>query len=335
MGRRAAASLQEGVTGRLLARFERTCDLVTDLGDVVALAFDPALLGPFIVVVAGDGPDLRGLRDLEGLQGRFAVSGRTLRLGAGGAPALTVNLSRVTTWEPLPDYAYLGAHGAEIASRLPALAQMVSVPANAVFAGDEGWQGAAQRSIAAIARSSRSSGGAALAEGVTALCGLGPGLTPAGDDWLAGWLLGLRVAQAVGGSELASGGSRAEGAGALVLGVSARRTTTLSRAFLACAAAGEADLSWHTLLGALAGRRETGSDHPAVARRGWKSEGWEAADCHERRGLTPPGCYEKCTESALGQAVQAILAHGATSGAAMLAGFVAGCAGGLDPERAS
>gem|GEM_PF-1518028 len=116
----------------------------------------------------------------------------------------------------------------------------------------------------------------ALATAVRTLCGLGPGLTPAGDDWLAGWLLGLHLAPDPKGlGDLSD----------LVTDIAAARTTTLSRAFLECAAAGEADASWHALLDALAG---------------------ESAN-------------ERVEKSA-----RAILAHGDTSGAAMLGGFLAG-----------
>lgn len=72
------------------------------------------------------------------------------------------------------------------------------------------------------------------------LGGLGPGLTPAGDDALAGMLLALR---ALGGA-----GSQARLRSAL----RAARTTTLSLAFLECAAAGQAVAAVHQLLEAAA-----------------------------------------------------------------------------------
>ncbi|MFQ5899692.1 MAG: DUF2877 domain-containing protein [Candidatus Methylomirabilia bacterium] len=65
------------------------------------------------------------------------------------------------------------------------------------------------------------------------LLGLGPGLTPAGDDCLVGWLAGARIA-GEDGRELAT----AVAPGLLVAATD--RTTPLSRAFLAAAAAGEA-----------------------------------------------------------------------------------------------
>jgi hypothetical protein len=112
------------------------------------------------------------------------------------------------------------------------------------------------------------------ADAVRALVGLGPGLTPAGDDWLAGWLLAQHLNQDLTGLANLSG--------------LADRTTTLSRALLACAAAGEADAAWQALLAALA-------EVP----------------------MTKPSIH---------QSTQTILAHGATSGAAMLIGFCAGVA---------
>ncbi len=65
------------------------------------------------------------------------------------------------------------------------------------------------------------------------LLGLGPGLTPAGDDCLVGWLAGARTASS-------EGRALAEAVGPGLLGAATRRTGPLSRAFLAAAVAGEA-----------------------------------------------------------------------------------------------
>ena len=78
--------------------------------------------------------------------------------------------------------------------------------------------------------------------------------------------------------------------------MAADRTTTLSRALLACAAAGEADAAWHALLAALA--------------------------------------EVPMTNLPIYQSTQTILSHGATSGAAMLTGFCAGVAH-LTPDACS
>ena len=139
-----------------------------------------------------------------------------------------------------------------------------------------------------------------------ALVGLGPGLTPAGDDWLAGWMLAQHLNEAWRRSNAtpaavetagSAGGSRLKPAGRnrtkqslreQIAEIAVERTTTLSRALLACAAAGEGDAEWHTLLAALAN--------------------------------------EPLTNLPIYQSTRAILSHGATSGAAMLTGFCAGVA---------
>ena len=75
-----------------------------------------------------------------------------------------------------------------------------------------------------------------------ALIGLGPGLTPAGDDFVGGALIALR----------ASGhGALAGRVAAWALGLAERGTGKISRAHLRCAAAGEGHEALHELLWAL------------------------------------------------------------------------------------
>lgn len=86
------------------------------------------------------------------------------------------------------------------------------------------------------------------AAGVKELIGAGPGLTPSGDDFLAGSLLGLH---AIGG------GASALKAWGRVAPLLPQRTHAISAAHLACAAAGRLAETQHELLGALlSGSRE-------------------------------------------------------------------------------
>jgi hypothetical protein len=187
-------------------------------------------------------------------------------------------------WDPRPDWEALRRRGAQIAAAASAvreaLASDIGPYLKEELAGASPLNGigldAIGRAGTAVLNACRDDDRAALARAISAMCGLGPGLTPAGDDWLAGWLLGLHLAPDLTGLGDLSG---------LVLEIAAHRTTTLSRAFLECAAAGEADAAWHALLAALAG----GS-----------------------------------TEVRMSDCARAILCHGATSGAAMLAGFLVG-----------
>lgn len=73
------------------------------------------------------------------------------------------------------------------------------------------------------------------------LAGWGPGLTPAGDDVLAGMMLGLWARQ----------GEAAQGLCSQMCAIAVGRTTRLSRAFLQAAAKGQVDARWHALLEAL------------------------------------------------------------------------------------
>ncbi len=109
-----------------------------------------------------------------------------------------------------------------------------------------------------------------LRRGSEQLAGWGPGLTPAGDDYLCGTMLRARLDHPAG-----------ETLCQVVAEAAAPRTTTLSAAWLRAAANGECTAAWHRLLGALVGR------------------------------------------GVLEAALLSVLAHGATSGADTLAGFLA------------
>jgi hypothetical protein len=99
-------------------------------------------------------------------------------------------------------------------------------------------------------------------EAAESLIGLGPGLTPSGDDMLAGLLLALRL---LGGA--IRGGTRAvwlaDWLSAAVTSHAADRTTSVSATLLHCAAHGQAAAEVAALLRAFAGQE---APAPAVAR---------------------------------------------------------------------
>jgi hypothetical protein len=263
---RAAVLLRLGVTGRVLASFERVCDLVTDGGEVCALVWGGIGNGPLNVVLDGKpGADLP-------VYARFAVRGRCLAVGGAA-----FDLADAELWDARPEWDALRARRAQVVAAAQAVrrsAQCAGLQSESLLkqagpavevaaaAFQDAWQCGARRELLAAARG---------------LCGLGPGLTPAGDDWLAGWLLAQHLNADRAGLRDLTG---------LIAGIAATRTTTLSRAFLECAAAGEADEHWHALL------RELARD--------------------------PMTSLPVC------QSTDLILAQGATSGAAALAGFFAG-----------
>lgn len=146
--------------------------------------------------------------------GWLEVAGTRLAVGAA------------ETWRgPLPDPDRLGA-------AVPlALGVLGAGPPSALL--DDPWRPALHRAESSLGRGD-------LAGAAAVLGGLGPGLTPAGDDVLAGVLLARRVL----------GGPGAEPELRAVAGGVA--TTELSAALLAWAARGQAVEPVHDLLGALA-----------------------------------------------------------------------------------
>jgi hypothetical protein len=100
------------------------------------------------------------------------------------------------------------------------------------------------------------------------LIGLGPGLTPSGDDFLGGLMIGLRALKR---SDLATCIAR------LVLPEARRKTGIISYAHLACAAGGHGGEALHRTIAAIigAGQFDSGACLDAVGRMGATS-GWDA-----------------------------------------------------------
>jgi hypothetical protein len=107
------------------------------------------------------------------------------------------------------------------------------------------WQQAALAGMRPLLRGLRTGNVDEIRTGVRRLCGLGPGLTPSGDDFLVGVLIGLYL----------TGGDPQP-----VL-QAATETTRISRAYLEAAADGQANEPWHDLLRAL--RSRSGWEPPA------------------------------------------------------------------------
>ena len=264
----------------VLAVFGRACQLQAAAGNVVALVLPQIGNGPLNVVVeAGEGV----FGDLcPGLPAR--LHGSLVRVGG-----LEVVLDGARIWEPRPDWPAVRARYPHL---LPLLVNLrtqafVSAPADSLLALLSGARqpstrraGAslpaqttlvvAQQAAAALKRGWAGEE-ALLPVAAAHLAGLGPGLTPAGDDFLAGVMLWSWLAHPQPQIFCAS-----------LVEAAVSHTTTLSAAFLQAAARGECSQPWHRLLQALA----AGDQDPMNA------------------------------------AVTAILAHGHTSGADALAGFL-------------
>ena len=192
-------------------------------GEVVALVWGGIGNGPLNVVLDGR-PDAA-----LPAGARFAVGERLLTVGDA-----MFDLAHAEPWAARPDWDALRARRAQIVatahiarrsiaglSERSLLKQAGPAVEAAVVAFQQAWQQVASADLPSTIRN--------LQSAIRNLCGLGPGLTPAGDDWLAGWLLAQHLAPNLTGLNDLSD---------LVTDAATHRTTTLSRAFLSCAAAG-------------------------------------------------------------------------------------------------
>lgn len=264
IGRPAEETLRQApFAARVLASFEQACNLVTPGGEVIALVTPRVGDGP-LNIVAETGSD--GLATVE----RHASV--ELSEGALRAGCLEIALKGAPVWEPCPDWDALRAGLKAIKAALPALRAIAQghAPAGSLLAGENPAHDVVL-SEAENLRAGWAGDAARLEEAAARLAGLGVGLTPAGDDFLAGAMLWAWLAHPT-----------PEPFCRTVAEAAAARTTTLSAAFLRAAARGECDASWHRFLAAL------------------------------RAG----------SATQIAPAVRQVMAHGATSGADMLAGFL-------------
>jgi len=235
--------LEEGQSaGRVLAVFDRACDLITDDGDVVALVVPQVGNGPLNVVVDDTA------RYFAGIVPGTRVSLEKGRLWVG---ELAVDLTSAAVWDPRPDWDALRARRDAIAPQASFLRALClrEAPTGSLLALLEDTLpddtptrvvlSTAQKAAQAL-QAGRAGDLERLREGAARLAGLGSGLTPAGDDFLTGAMLRAWLDHPTPRALCST-----------MVEVTAPRTTTLSAAFLRAAARGECNAPWHTLLAAL------------------------------------------------------------------------------------
>lgn len=147
----------------------------------------------------------------------------------------------------------------------------------------EPWQRRALRHVRQLVQGASTGALREVREGAMGLAGLGPGLTPSGDDFLCGFLLGLSLA---GKRRLVQ-----------VILDAAQATHRISRAYLWAAAKSGAGEAWHRLLFALRAARGWEEATRAVLRTGGTSGAdalagfwawWSTRARRPRTGRRPP-----------------------------------------------
>jgi hypothetical protein len=246
------ASLRETpFHGRVWSCFPAACNLADEAGRVVSLVTVAVGDGSLNVVVEGQDP-------FAGIE-----VGAEARIDGGGAIVggkLAVHLEGAAAWNPLITWGEI-AEGAVAMlwryvqdratpeSLLTFWAPAVRLLGGARMAFHEMARDAAERLLLALRRGERTSASVYA----STLAGLGPGATPAGDDFLQGLMAGLRAWPQF----LVPGGLSADLACASIGPAAAARTHVFSAAHLRAAQAGQMDVGWHRLAAALAANDET------------------------------------------------------------------------------
>ena len=217
-------TLDTGAGAWQVCSVRHACNLASPAGRIVALVSRSHGNGPFHIVVPDETLAAIGVADVAQLDHDWL-----------SLPAGKLDLQRALRWSPrLPELghdwlkrasSWLYELSASVASPLwPTPGQSLST-----------LQQQAAPAIAALGHGQATGHLSLIAEGANQLAGLGPGLTPAGDDLLVGWLAGLYLQGLPGAGALAV---------ELIAATARPRTTRLSATWL-YHARGEFSAPWH------------------------------------------------------------------------------------------
>lgn len=226
--------LQQPTAVSLLHRFDQVINLGDAAGTIISVVQPGIGPGPFSLVVDCKRPFPTSLTP----QSPTSKTSTSLCIGP-----LQIDLRPAKLWPPRPNWGLVRQQQAAWEKMLPDLQTAVSQNQHRLNTGSPAhfarqFHTATDVLGAALAQSDA----AGMETAVASLAGLGPGLTPAGDDFLLGMLLGLWATRpAVEVGEIAD----------MVVKTAVSRTTQLSAAWLKAAAAGEATLPWHDLAKAM------------------------------------------------------------------------------------
>jgi len=255
VSRRAHGILQGARLGVVVATFPRSCYADLD-GRIVAFVHEDLGNGPLNVVVAGHPPFTAVAPGTP-----LTVTGERIHFGSalavmwGGAeiwearcpPWPTLDPGRLARNLTTAQEVLLAEAPAESFARLLGARGRPHGPHPRGFPegtgrGEADLAARAREGMATLRESLERRSLAHAVEAARALGGLGPGLTPAGDDVLAGALLALALLPKEG-----------EDLREAIATTASRQTTRISAAYLEAARMGEASEAWHRLLDVLPG----------------------------------------------------------------------------------
>jgi len=277
-GSQAAQTLTPGTRLQVLAVFDSSCYLQTQNGAITCLLDNTHPPGPLHILCRMP----PGFAWTSGLQTGMQASATTAGLLLEGQYFCPVQQAPI--WRPAhiprPDGAILRA-GLENLYRLIGSSSRFTPSSNGLghllrplladelmlFSSDNPIISAALPGVAALRHWLHNAAERKISAAVMSLLGLGPGLTPSGDDLLAGLLLGLQV---LGWS------SAARRLADQLLPAAHERTHPISLAYLQCAAAGEAAAPLHRLLQALCSNNADLAPALSALSRMGHSSGWDS-----------------------------------------------------------
>jgi hypothetical protein len=241
----ARAWLQNTSHARVLHLFDEVCNLISDEDQVLSLVSEQVGDGPLSLVL----PQVHFPNHITA-SSMIDCDGERLRIGE-----IEIDVHTATTWDPRPDWRRLRTNNDRMKAGLPHLMATLkhSAPHDSM-AGLVVDLPAPTSSLATRFRQRlhepadklvtgvRSRDVALCTEGAAGLVGLGNGLTPAGDDWIVGSLLGAYVLWKE---------DLSRPLGDAVAEAIAGKTTPLSTAMILAASRSECSATWHDLFEAL------------------------------------------------------------------------------------
>jgi len=246
---RALAWLQETQQAHVLYSFERVLNLVNQEGNVLTLASDRIGAGPFsLVLEPGDfptnvevGASLLVFENGFWLDDWLIDAEKPLRWNPTPEWNNISGRIELTSWSAARIRDLLGKH-----AEPDSLARLVVDPIASSPLPARILQ-VAEQNIPRLFTGIKEKDKRSLATAAKGLAGVGPGLTPAGDDLLLGAMHGLWAMHIE---------DTARELSAVIAQTAAPRTHALSAAWLEAGAAGETGELWHALVDAIASRDE-------------------------------------------------------------------------------
>ncbi len=211
----------------ILSHHHHACNLLADDGTLVALVSEAPGNGPFHIVA----PQAR----FDGLAPRQSIKWRARQIELAH---FAVDLQMVQRWNPQLPPLHPPITSAQL-TPYRALATMRST----LYSGSPSVTTRAQQGIQRLCQGVMQADNEMLQQGTIALAGLGPGLTPAGDDFLVGFLMAL--------TKEGNGQEKLSRACRLIANYAAATTTQLSARWLECAGEGHFGEEWHQLVRAI------------------------------------------------------------------------------------